>query len=87
MEEKRHCSSECCSRGDTCGSGFGCVNKIFFLRWFLGIIIILLVFCVGVQLGEIRAELGKSSSGYRHGMKFMMNPVYQYDLPESMMNY
>ena len=39
-----------------------CHNRYYLLRWFLGLLIIILVFSVGVQLGEIRGYLG--SDGY-----------------------
>lgn len=70
---------------DVCGSGDGrcgmCGNMCGFsgrhiLRWILGIIIITWVFCIGMKMGELKAYLEQSGSGYGHRyMMYRNSPV------------
>ena len=71
-----------------------CHSRYYLLRWFLGLLIIILVFCVGVQLGELRGYL--ESAGYLpqsyhggYGDYGRMMPMMYYNnsnLPFGMMN-
>ncbi len=67
---------------NTCGSGNGrcgsCGNMCGFgrhnlLRWFLGILIIIWIFSIGVKFGEIKAYL--DSSGYGNHMYYRSMPM------------
>jgi len=55
-------------QGKTCGTGGGCWGKYscwyHIIRWILGIVIIVIVFCFGMMIGQLKGELGRSS-GYR----------------------
>ena len=69
--------------------------KYSFLRWFLAFIIIVIVFCTGVQVGKFKEEI-RGGYGYGHNMihhSYMMDHGYnnRYDrggyAPQNMMYY
>lgn len=88
MEEKNHVGGCACSRscdmGAKCGYGFACHHKFFFIRWFLAIVIIVMVFSLGAEFGELRANFGSSYGNYggfrQHMYRYrtMMSPDIEY---------
>lgn len=75
--------------GEHCGHGFGCHKSFFFVRWIFGLIILLMVFCVGVAVGKFAGEVdrygehygmmqyGRYNSGYGYGPGMMQGWVFQ----------
>ncbi len=74
--------------GEHCGHGFGCHKSFFFVRWIFGLIILLMVFCVGIAVGKFVGEVegygsygmmryGGYNSGYGYGPGTMQGWVYQ----------
>ena len=60
-----------------CHCGFG--HRYVLLRWLLGIIILAMVFCLGVKIGEFKGSFGGEFGGYGsyHGHHRMMKqPMY-----------
>jgi len=53
------CQGKMCGMGGCC-SGRGCWYRA--IRWIIGIAIILIVFCFGMMIGELKGEFGR---GYR----------------------
>lgn len=47
-------------------------HRHYFLRWFLGVIILLMAFALGVKIGEFKGEIS-SEFGYG-GHHFIRNP-------------
>jgi hypothetical protein len=85
-KEKKECK-ECLEGCWHTMRGFS--GRHFFLRWILGIIILLIVFWFGFKLGEFKSYL---KGDYNYGYEFynnrqMMNPEYYgyYGMP--MMRY
>lgn len=68
-----------------CGCGHG-YHRHFWLRWLLGLIILGLVFCVGVKVGEFKSEFG-GAFGMRggHHTRYFFKPIMQ-GYPGVMMN-
>lgn len=49
------------------------------LRWFLGLMIIVMVFCLGVKIGEYKQAFEGGDSGYGYSSRMMGG--YGYDRP------
>jgi hypothetical protein len=65
MEEQMKgqvCEGKTCEMGGCC-SGRGCWHRA--IRLILGIAIIVIVFCFGVMVGELKGALIRETSGYR----------------------
>jgi hypothetical protein len=62
-----------------CGCGF---RRFFWLRWLLGIVILVLVFVVGVKIGEFKSQFGGMGYGKR-GMMMQYHTMRGY--PTGMM--
>ncbi len=60
MENKDSLSCQCCGHGEMMHN-----NKHYLLKKFFMLVLVIIVFCFGVQLGEIKAEL--RYSGFGHG--------------------
>ncbi len=71
--------------GSMCPGCYG--RKHYILRWFLGIVILLIAFSFGVKVGEVKSLLGNNSyipammkgywnNGYQ-GQYYMMQPYNQ----------
>lgn len=61
----------CCHKGGCCG-----MRKCHVLKKFIMLILMIVIFCLGVQWGEMRSE----SRGYRYERGGMMNWNYgQFD--------
>lgn len=60
-----------CGPNCTCGCGHHCMHRV--LWWVLGIVVLIIVFCIGVKAGEFREELRSMFGGYYRGY-----PVLQY---------
>ena len=58
-----------CGPGCTCGCGHYCMHRL--LWWVLGIVVLVIVFCIGVKAGEFRDELRAAFGGYYHGYPMM----------------
>jgi hypothetical protein len=74
-----------CHGGMCCGGMNGCGGHhmgFHILRWVLGIIIILMVFSFGVQIGEFKSAF---ESG-QYGSRGMMRYNYGYQQPVQMMS-
>jgi hypothetical protein len=56
------CQGKMCGMGGCC-SGHGCWRRA--IRLVLGIAIIVIVFCFGVMVGELKGALIRETSGYR----------------------
>ncbi len=74
----------CGMGGGNCGCGCGgrnyglsCTYKHYFLRWFLGLLIILGVFCVGLNIGEMKGRF-EGSRSYGHQM---ISPMMYSGMP------
>lgn len=70
--------------GGMCGGMNGCGGHhmgFHILRWVLGIIIILMVFSFGVQIGEFKSAF----EGGQYGSRGMMRYNYGYQQPVNMM--
>lgn len=61
-----------CGPGCTCGCGHHCMHRV--LWWVIGIVALVIVFCVGVKAGEIREEL----RGMFGGNYYRDYPMMQY---------
>jgi len=65
-----------------CHNGMcGCVGHhmgFHILRWVLGIIVILMVFGFGVQIGEFKAAFESGNYGHRQMMRYGYQPVQMY---------
>lgn len=61
---------ENCGRQDICGMGcrqmhgMHCGGRNFWLRWVLGVIILVIVFVAGVKVGEFKQDLRGGAYGY-----------------------
>lgn len=60
-----------CGPGCACGCGVHCAHRVIW--WVLGIVILLIVFCIGVKAGEFREELRGMFGNYYRGY-----PMTQY---------
>ncbi|HEY5221242.1 MAG TPA: hypothetical protein VIJ29_03840 [Candidatus Paceibacterota bacterium] len=60
-----------CGPGCTCGCGHYCMHRI--LWWIVGIVVLIIVFCIGVKAGEFSDALHSMYGGYYRGY-----PVMQY---------
>jgi hypothetical protein len=73
-----------------CGSGM-CYHghRHFWLRWLLGIVILAVVFCVGVKVGEFKGAFGRgfnNRAGYNTRLNSQpMMRGYPYGYPSGMM--
>ena len=75
---------KCHCHGGMCGNWNGCGGHhigFHILRWVLGIVIILMVFGFGVQIGEFKAAFEGGGYGYHGGM------MRGYQQPVNMMYY
>jgi hypothetical protein len=61
------CGDEC-----TCGCGHHCMHRV--LWWIVGIVVLIIVFCIGVKAGEFGDALHSMYGGYYRGY-----PVMQYN--------
>ncbi len=78
--EGGNCAGGCqmaCGCGCT-SYGINCHSRHFFLRWFLGLLIVVGVFCVGLNIGEWKGKYMSSYSGWHQKMYPMYGqmPVY-----------
>ena len=62
-----------CGPGCTCGCGHHCIHRV--LWWVVGIVVLIVVFCIGVKFGEFRDELRSAFGGYYRAYP-MMQRVY-----------
>lgn len=72
--EESHKDEKC-----TCITGTCCHRHYlahYLLRWVLGIIVILFVFCLGVNVGELTADYRGWDSGYGFGPRMMIRGYY-----------
>lgn len=72
MSDSNKCGGSCSSHdecGEKCGHGFNCNKSYFFVRWIFGLIILLIVFCVGVQIGRFCEKVSRYNSGYTKMMR------------------
>ena len=58
-----------CGSGCSCGCGSHCAHRVIW--WILGIVILIVVFCIGVKAGEFREELHGMFGGYYRGYPMM----------------
>ncbi|MCX6716805.1 MAG: hypothetical protein NTV72_02700 [Candidatus Taylorbacteria bacterium] len=73
------------TNGKTCG--FGCCHDgqhnwhYHLLRWVVGIAIIVIVFCAGVKIGELKSSLeGNYGGSYsRHSRSYAQPMMYYYN--------
>ena len=74
----KSCNMFTCGTGGSCGHGN---MKFLLVRWILGILIILIVFSLGMRIGEFKGQIESGYSGrggYSQGYPTMMNPnIYQ----------
>lgn len=63
-----------CGPGCSCGCGPHCMHSVIW--WVLGIVILIIVFCVGVKAGEFREELRGMFGGYYRGYPMMQYREY-----------
>jgi len=64
--QMQHADGSKCSMCGMCGMGGGCFGHSCWhhvIRWILGIAIIIIVFCFGVMIGQLKGAF--ESSGYR----------------------
>ena len=68
------CNGKMCTGGNTCMCGCGCGwvkgHRVF--RIVLAVVILMVVFWIGVKVGEIKAIIGESY-GYRHAYPMMQD--------------
>ena len=77
MDERTKHACEGCMHG-FCGGGHGA------LRWVIGIIIFIMIFWMGVRVGEIKSEMYGGYGGY--GQRMMYDRGYYYG-PSMMYGY
>jgi hypothetical protein len=67
--------------------GMCCGHRFFWLRWLLGLIILAVVFCIGVKVGEFKGAFGPDFGGYRghQMMRYYPRQAYPLGLPSGMM--
>lgn len=80
MEDNKSDMGHDMGHGEYChchGHGFG--HRFVLLRWILGIIILGMVFCLGMMIGQFRGAYGDSFGGYggygHHGMMRYQQPM------------
>jgi hypothetical protein len=80
--EKDHTCKDC---NNGCAGCCGCCHggKHIVLRWILGIIILVAVFCAGLKLGFFAASIGSYGGYGSHYGKYrmMMQPYYFQQMP------
>jgi hypothetical protein len=69
-----------CGDGCNCGCGYnGAARGRSLIWWILGIIVILIVFLIGVKVGEFRVELRNAMSAGGYGREYPMIPAGGYN--------
>ncbi len=63
---QKACNMFTCGTGGSCGHGN---NKFFVIRWVLGILIILIMFSLGMRIGEFKGAL-EQNAGYGRMMNY-----------------
>lgn len=70
MEEKQQTSESSVHSCGKCGMGYGCCHgcrRFWWLKVVLGLVILAVVFCVGIKVGEFKTYM-RGGFGYpRHG--------------------
>ena len=65
-------SAEAANSSCKCGKyGLMCGHRHFLLRWLVGVVILVIIFCIGVKVGEM-----KSGFGYGHHYRGGYNMMY-----------
>lgn len=59
--------------------------RFYWLRWFLGLIILGLVFGIGYKIGEFKGYFESNFSGSNYGSRRMMMPYFNYYPQDYMM--
>ncbi len=63
--QKEMCGGGMCGHGGACGHGGMCGHGHHIMKWLFKLIVIMLVFCLGFEMGELKGML--RSSEMHHG--------------------
>ena len=76
-QNPHNCNCDHCNMSGHNGcSGHG-HHRYFVLRWVLGLLILAIVFCLGMKIGEFKGEVYSGYYGGGYGQMHRMMPYYQ----------